>query len=253
MHRILVGCAGWGIPTRHAALFPAGGSHLERYARRFPMAEINSSFYRPHRPATYARWAAATPGDFRFAVKVPRELTHARRLADPAEPLGRFLGEALELGPKLGPLLVQLPPSLRFDAARAAGFFGALRERFGGEVVCEPRHISWFAAPAERLLADWRVARVAADPAPAPGAERPGGWDGLAYFRWHGSPEMYVSAYPPGALAALAEQLRAAARAGPVWCVFDNTAEGAATTDALDIIERLGQQNAAGLEKLHEQ
>ncbi len=237
MHPVLIGCAGWGFHTRHAALFPPGGSQLERYAQRFAMVEINSSFYRPHMPATYARWAAATPAGFRFAVKVPRELTHTRRLAEPAAPLERFLSEAGALGAKLGPLLVQLPPSLRFDAGRAAEFFGALRQRFGGDVVCEPRHASWFAAPAEQLLAEWRVARVAADPAPAAGAGEPGGWPGLVYYRWHGSPQMYASAYPPAALARLAEQLCAAA--APAWCVLDNTAEGAATTNALELIERV--------------
>lgn len=236
MPELRIGCAGWGIPAQHAAWFPAAGSHLERYAQRFAMVEINSSFYRPHRPATYARWAAATPPGFRFAVKLPRELTHTRRLANPAEPLDRFLGEVAELGPKLGPLLVQLPPSLRFVPERAAAFFAALRQRFAGDAVCEPRHPTWFTAEAERLLVAERVARVAADPAPTPGAERPGGWDGLVYYRWHGSPEMYVSAYSPAALADLAGQLRAAARAAPVWCVLDNTTTGAATADARDLI-----------------
>ena len=239
MHEWMVGCAGWSIPAEHAAQFADAGSHLERYAQRFAMAEINSSFYRPHRPATYARWAASTPPGFRFAVKVPRELTHTRRLANPAEPLERFLGEVHELGPKLGPLLVQLPPSLRFDAARAGAFFAELRARFDGDVACEPRHASWFTPAAEQLLAEARVGRVAADPAPAPGAGEPGGWPGLVYYRWHGSPEMYVSAYPPAALDALAAHIRAAAQTAPVWCVFDNTAAGAATADALALVARL--------------
>src|SRR6185312_17112458 len=98
---------------------------------------INSSFYRPHRPATYARWAASVPAGFRFAVKVPKEITHTRRLVATAEPLRRFLAEASALGDKIGPLLVQLPPSLAYDSDVAAGFFDALRERFEGSVVCE--------------------------------------------------------------------------------------------------------------------
>ena len=107
---IRVGCAGWGVPKEHAERFPEAGSHLERYARRFPAVEINSSFYCPHRPATYARWAASVPPGFRFAVKVPREITHLRRLADPEEPLHRFLAECGALEEALGPLLVQIPP-----------------------------------------------------------------------------------------------------------------------------------------------
>jgi len=237
---IRIGCAGWNIPAQHAELFPSGGSHLERYAHWFSAVEINTSFYRPHRPATYARWAAATPADFCFAVKVPREITHRRRLADFAESLDRFLGEVSELGPKLGVLLVQLPPSLRFEPARAGDFFTALRERHAGGIVCEPRHASWFATAPEQLLARLQVGRVAADPPPARGADQPGGWHGLTYYRMHGSPEMYISGYSPAVLDTLAEAIReTAAREQPAWCIFDNTAQGAATGDALALIERL--------------
>jgi Protein of unknown function DUF72 len=121
---VYVGCAGRSVPKEHARHFPAGGSHLERYASRFPAVEINSSFYRPHRPATYARWAAAVPPDFRFAVKVPREVTHRRHLAGAADLLDRFLAECGGLGEELGRLLVQLPPNLPFAAGVAGRFFG---------------------------------------------------------------------------------------------------------------------------------
>src|SRR5258708_2979797 len=97
-----VGCAGWSIPKKQAHHFPGAGSHLERYAGRFNAVEINSSFYRPHRPTTYARWADSVPAGFRFAVKVPREITHERRLVDAAEGLDRFLAEACALGDRLG-------------------------------------------------------------------------------------------------------------------------------------------------------
>ena len=90
-HRIWVGTAAWNLPQAHRDAFPARGSQLERYAGRFPAVEINSSFYRPHRPATYERWAASVPDEFRFAVKMPREITHKRRLADVAEPLDSLL------------------------------------------------------------------------------------------------------------------------------------------------------------------
>lgn len=237
---VQVGCAGWSIPRQYAAAFPADGTHLERYAQRFPAVEINSSFYRPHRPATYARWAASVPESFQFAVKVPQEITHMRRLRDVADTLDRFLSETNALGSKLGPLLVQLPPSLRFDAAVAEAFFAALRARFSGSVVCEPRHASWFSAEAEALLATAQVARVAADPALLPVAAQPGGWSGLVYYRLHGSPEMYTSVYTAAKLDTLAQTLRPAAQAAPTWCIFDNTALGAATANALDLCARLG-------------
>jgi uncharacterized protein YecE (DUF72 family) len=237
---VRIGTAGWSIPKRHADVFPAAGSHLERYAARLAAVEINSSFYRPHRPATYARWAAAVPHSFRFAVKVPREITHARRLVAASEPLDRFLGEVAALGGKLGPVLVQLPPSLRFDAAIAVAFFADLRARFGGTVACEPRHRTWFEDDAAALLAFHRIARVAADPAVVPRAAEPGGWEGLIYHRRHGSPDVYRSAYAPASLAALARRLVTdASCADEVWCVFDNTAEGHAAGDALAVMDRL--------------
>jgi len=240
LSQVFIGCAGWSIPALHAGHFPATGSHLERYAARFPAVEINSSFYRPHRPQTYAKWAAAVPDHFRFAVKVPRVITHEQRLRDASEPLDRFLGEVGELGAKLGPLLVQLPPSLAFDKAIAGAFFTSLRERYAGYVVCEPRHRSWFTPDAEELLGAFQVARVAADPDVVPRAGVLGGWSGLAYFRLHGSPTIYYSAYSSEFLRALSNTLReCAARSVPTWCIFDNTAEGAATANALDVWEHL--------------
>lgn len=111
--------AGWLLPRAEQLRFPAVGTHLERYARVLHGAEINASFYRPLRPARYAKWAAAVPEDFRFAVKVPKELTHEHRLLDCEESLAMFLEEVAALDGKLGPLLVQLPPSLEYDASLA--------------------------------------------------------------------------------------------------------------------------------------
>jgi len=240
MHSLeyLIGCAGWSIPGEHAAQFPAEGTHLQRYAQRFPAVEINSSFYRPHRPETYARWAASTPEGFRFAVKAPREITHTRRLKDADAPLERFLAEAAALGEKLGPLLVQLPPSLQFEADVAEEFFRGLRRRFEGGVVLEPRHPSWFTPEVDRILAGFEVGRVAADPAPVPAAAEPGGWSGLVYFRLHGSPRVYYSRYSEAYL----DTLAAALAPSGGWCIFDNTAAGEATANALELLERLMRQ-----------
>jgi uncharacterized protein YecE (DUF72 family) len=222
-----IGTAGWSLRAEHKALFGPGGSHLARYATRFNAVEINSSFYRPHRRSSYERWAATVPQDFRFAVKVPRAITHTARLKDPSL-LEPFLQQVAGLGPKQGPLLVQLPPSLAFEESVAAQFFAVLRESHAGSVACEPRHASWFGAKAQSLLEKFHIARVAADPAPAPGAEHPGGWSGFAYFRWHGSPKIYYSNYDEAQLAGLAGRLGAGD-----WCIFDNTALGAATPNAL--------------------
>ncbi|UAL09081.1 DUF72 domain-containing protein [Caulobacter segnis] len=227
---IRIATAGWGFPRDLD--FPVEGSGLERYAARFDGVEINSSFYRPHQRKTYERWAASTPADFRFAVKVPQTITHERRLTAVDDLLARFLDETDGLGGKRGPLLVQLPPSLRFEVERVAVFLETWRGRTEAPTVLEPRHASWFADQPERMLADFRIARVAADPAVVPEAAEPGGWRGLTYRRWHGSPVIYESAYPPQTLERLAARL---AQESETWCVFDNTKFGAATRDALAV------------------
>jgi uncharacterized protein YecE (DUF72 family) len=235
--RILVGTAGWSIPRASAHHFEGEGTHLQRYARVLQCAEINSSFHRPHSANTYAKWAASTPPTFRFAVKLPRTITHDQKLRRARLPLERFLEESAGLGKRRGPLLVQLPPSLDFDARVAGRFFDLLRTQHAGPVVCEPRHPTWFGEAADAMLVRWKIARVAADPAPAPGADRPGGWTGLIYFRLHGSPRKYWSRYPEDYIDALARTLRAAPRTD-AWCVFDNTASGAALENAWEVHER---------------
>jgi len=229
-----IATAGWAIPRAVAERFPAEGSGLQRYAARFDAVEINSTFYRPHRESTFVRWRETTPDGFRFAVKAPRAITHEARLVGCGALLETFFAQLAPLGPKLGPVLVQLPPSLAFTPEVAAGFFAALRTLWTGDVVCEPRHASWFEPEAEALLAANRVARAAADPARDPRAAAPGGWPGLAYWRLHGSPRMYYSSYEPARLAALAQAM-AAHPAPEVWAIFDNTTSGAAAANALDL------------------
>jgi uncharacterized protein YecE (DUF72 family) len=229
---IRIGTAGWGRPREVAHHFPAEGTGLQRYAALFDAVEINTSFYRPHQPKTYARWAAETPDGFRFAVKAPRTVTHDAKLQDCANLMRKFRDEASALGPKLGPLLVQLPPSLAFDAAVAAPFFEDLRAIWPEHLVCEPRHETWFTPEAEGLLIDHRIARVAADPAPYPQAAGSGGWPELAYWRLHGSPRMYFTPYGEERLKRLAVLLQAS-EAMETWVIFDNTASGAAAADAL--------------------
>lgn len=236
---VRVGTAGWSLPRASRQRFAAdpGRSLLERYALQLPAVEINSSFYRPHQRSTYARWAAATPPGFRFCVKLPQAVTHRARLADCAPLLKEFLGQVGGLGGRLGCLLVQLPPSLALDAPIANGFFRTLRRLHGTVgIAVEPRHGSWFTPEGDALLARWQAARVLADPVlHGPGAA-PGGWPGLVYCRLHGTPRRYYSAYGAPLIQALAARLvLASSDADAVWCIFDNTASGAATANALDL------------------
>jgi uncharacterized protein YecE (DUF72 family) len=232
-HDIRIGTAGWSFP-RTLIGFPAEGTGLERYAAVFKGVEINSSFYRPHQRKTYERWAASTPAGFRFAVKVPRTITHERRLVDCAEPLARFVDECGGLGQKLGPLLIQLPPSLKFEPGLVERFLTGWRRTTTAASVLEPRHAGWFTAEADALLDAFQVARVAADPAVVPAAAEPGGWPGLTYRRLHGSPAMYKTSYDDGRLEPLAERI--ADQKAETWVIFDNTQFGAATTDALKLM-----------------
>lgn len=235
-----IGCAGWSLPRATWPHFPAEGSHLARYAARFDTAEIDTSFYRPHRCQTYARWADATPEGFRFAVKLPKRITHELRLAGALPAFDEFLAQVAGLGGKLGCLVVQLPPSLAFDAAVARAFLAGLRRRHAGPVALEPRHRSWFAPAAGALLARFEVARVLADPVLFDEAAAPGGWPGLVYLRLHGSPRRYWSAYDHALLGRLAERLRRAREEGAhCWCIFDNTAGGEAVGNALALARLL--------------
>ncbi|MEO6155637.1 MAG: DUF72 domain-containing protein [Thermomonas sp.] len=235
-----IGCAGWAIPSQYGRLFQEDGSTLERYASRLDVVEINSSFYRPHQPKTYARWAASVPATFRFSVKVPKSITHDHLLVGTAPLVDQFLDECLELGHRLGGLLVQLQPSLQFDGRRANAFFGLLRRRLPDKIAiaCEPRHPTWFGPKSLAICERYQVNRVAADPAPfhAPGPpllpSDSGRW---RYWRLHGSPRMYYSAYSPATLGKLVPALRQAARTSNVWVIFDNMAHGHAVENAFTL------------------
>ena len=223
----------------HAQHFPAKGTHLIRYAGKLNSAEINSCFYREHKPETYRKWAAAVSDDFRFAVKMPRQITHEGELHVPEQPtLTRFLEQTEALGEKRGPVLLQLPPGLAFNNILARSFFKMFRELYQGPAVLEPRNVGWFAEEAEFLLQQFRIARVAADPAVIPEVARPSGWKELAYFRLHGSPKRYYSAYSEDYLLRLAARLLEMSTSATVWCIFDNTASGAALANALELISR---------------
>ena len=234
-----LGCAGWSLPREHWPAFPADGTHLQRYSARFSAVEINSSFYRPHRRATYAKWADSVGEGFRFSVKVPKQITHERRLLDCEDLLAQFLEQCQGLGEKLGCLLIQLPPSLVFDGAASEAFMSALRDRYPGDAVLEPRHPSWLAPQATTLLQRLHIGRVAADPSPLPGGDQPDNGPGVRYYRLHGSPRIYYSSYPDAWLEQFARQLTHDGDATTTWCIFDNTAGGAAVPNGLWLRDRL--------------
>ncbi len=196
--------------------------------------EINTSFYRLHSPQTYARWSALTPPQFRFAVKLPRQITHFSALHD-RETLHRFYESTLGLGEKLGVWLIQLPPRLEWEEQSVARFFEAVRHLYEGRLVCEPRHPSWFTDAAESLMETWQVTRAIANPAPHPRGQQLLPWSDTVYYRLHGSPQRYISAYSSEFLSHLAGEVRSYLGSKQVWVIFNNTARGAALINALEI------------------
>lgn len=236
-----VGTAAWSNPPAERLRRKEGVSHLEHYGTQFCAVEINSSFYRSHRRVTYQSWREATPARFRFSVKMPRTVTHDCALRNCRAELKQFLAEVAGLGQKLQVILVQTPASLAFEATVASRFFGALSTLATCQIACEPRHPSWWTSTADALLRRHDVARVAADPAKAPEAAAPGGAKRLLYYRLHGSPRMYYSAYSAEYLQTLATTVTTStSETREVWCIFDNTARHASWDNAQQLRRLLG-------------
>lgn len=219
--------------SKYRSAFPAAGAGLTRYAATFDFVEVNVTFYRAVREATFASWAEQTPGDFRFSVKLNRSVTHAARLSRDAR-LDQALGPMRALGDKLAALLVQLPPSLAFDPATAADFLERLRAAYAGTVAWEPRHPSWAVPEADLLLAEHGVTRVLTQ---IPGPGTPHGACG-AYFRLHGTPRRYRSPYSEDDLRSLAAWIGQSD--APTCVVFDNTAGPAGVANAMRLQSLLG-------------
>lgn len=159
-----VGTSGWQYSDWRGVFYPERlpqARWLEHYATRFATVEVNNTFYRLPPPETFASWAERTPPDFVVALKASRYLTHVKRLKDPEEPVERFLSHVTPLGDKLGPVLVQLPPTLQAEPRRLARTLAA----FGGRVrvAVEFRHLSWFTEPVYELLSRHRAALCLAD------------------------------------------------------------------------------------------
>ena len=231
-----IGCAGWTIAKSSAPEFDVAGSHLERYAKRLNAVEINSSFYRPHQAKTYARWAGSVPDNFRFSVKIPRTISHEARLVDSGDTLQTFADQVTALGDKLGFLLLQLPPSLVMKTDVVARYFEQMVRRFSCPIACEARHASWFNDEATQLLRQYGITRVLADPVVARSGPHIATTQ-ASYLRLHGSPRVYYSAYADEVIA----QISGRFNTPDAWCIFDNTAAGAALPNALALTALLPQ------------
>jgi uncharacterized protein YecE (DUF72 family) len=226
-----IGIAGWAVPADYRLESSARQTHLQQYSHYFNAVEINSSFYRPHRRATYQRWRDSVPSAFRFAVKVPKLITHERRLIGCADEIAAFVANASGLGEKLAVLLVQLPPSLAFEENAAREFLQLLTHAAQAKIVWEARNPSWFMAGADDLFDQFDIVRVRAHPVPKLCPDPAPEDADFLYLRLHGAPRMYYSSYPAEFLDGIRSDMATGARA-ETWCIFDNTAEGAAWPNA---------------------
>ncbi|HXV92254.1 MAG TPA: DUF72 domain-containing protein [Pseudonocardia sp.] len=266
---VRIGTSGWRYAPWRGTFYPAGlpqRRELEHLSRRVTSVEINGSFYSLQRPELYRAWAAETPDDFVFAVKGGRFITHMKQLRDVRIPLANFFASGvLALGPKLGPVLWQLPPRMRFDPARLGGFLELLPATTveAAALACEhdarlddrcltvadadrplchavePRHESFRDPACAALLREHGVALVVSD--------SPGTWPvfdevtaGFVYVRLHGAEELYASGYGPEALDAWAGRIREWCDQGrDVWVYFDNDAKVHAPFDAIALLGRV--------------
>ncbi|PRY31018.1 DUF72 domain-containing protein [Umezawaea tangerina] len=269
MGRIRVGTSGWVYPPWRGVFYPPGLAQkreLEHLSRQVTSVEINGSFYSLQRPSSYRKWAAQTPDDFVFSLKGGRFITHLKRLRDSADTLANFFASGvLALGPKLGPVLWQLPPTLRFDPALLDEFLGELPRTTTAAAELAARHDervdpAWTTTDLDRpvrhalevrhpsfvdprfpeLLRAHGVAVVVADSA----GRFPLVEDVTAdfvYVRLHGADELYVSGYTDEGLDRWAAKVRAWSAAADVFVYFDNDAKVMAPRDAIALLARVEQ------------
>jgi len=231
MSQVRIGCSGWTYKDWKGPFYPPKTPdrlRLEYYASRFDTAEINASFYRLPSEAMVEGWARRAPADFTFAWKVSRFITHNKKLNDCADSVTLVWSRMAPLGRKLGPALIQLPPQLRRNDARLAGFLDLLPP---GRHTVEFRHPSWYEPAVFRLLAERDVALCISDHHSAPSPwEVTASW---AYVRGHGPGGRYHGRYPAEELARWAERIAAwRARGLDVFAYFDNDIKSAAPFDA---------------------
>lgn len=270
---IRVGVSGWSYPRWRGDFYPRGlrqRDELGYVAERMTSVELNGSFYSLQRPSSYLAWREATPADFVMAVKGSRYITHLKQLRDVEQALANFLASGpLVLGPKLGPLLWQLPERLTYDAAVLESFFRLLPRTTQGAAelagrhdervpedrahttvdvdrplrhVLEARHPSFAEPAAIAQLRENEIGCVIADTAGRfPRIDAVTG--PVVYVRLHGESKLYSGGYPDASLDHWAQRCRQwsdSPGVSDVLVYFDNDADGRAPYDAVALLERLG-------------
>jgi uncharacterized protein YecE (DUF72 family) len=250
---VLIGTSGWQYKDWRGGLYPAGVAQrrwLEHYATRYRTVENNGTFYRLPSRETFAGWRERTPDDFVMAVKASRYLTHVRKLRDPAEPVARLLGAASGLGPKLGPILVQLPPTFQADPGLLDACLNEFRAAWpavrgdGPEVlriVVEPRHETWWTDETREILSAHDAALCWADRLDHPVTPlwRTASW---GFLRFHEGTADPWPRYGEQALRAWVDRVREAHLSdADLYVYFNNDPGGAAVVNSAEFAGLAGQ------------
>jgi uncharacterized protein YecE (DUF72 family) len=235
---ILVGTCGWQYRHWRGLLYPPDVPQkrwLERYAGLYGTVENDGTFYRLPARETFADWRARTPDDFVMAIKASRYLTHIRRLRDPAEPVQRLMQAAAGLGDRLGPVLLQLPPTLTADVARLDECLAEFGRAAAGRplrVAVEPRHPSWWTEETRQVLAAHGAALCWADRRGRPLTPlwRTADW---GYLRMHEGAARPWPRYGARSLRSWLDRVAACwPDTEPVYVYFNNDQFGAAIEDS---------------------
>lgn len=231
---VLVGTSGWQYKDWRGVLYPSDVPQrlwLEEYARNFATVESNNAFYRLPTEENFATWRDRTPHGFVMAIKASRYLTHIKRLHDPEEPVDRLMSHAKGLGPRLGPVLLQLPPTLRADVDSLDACLRSFPRRT--RVAVEPRHDSWWTDEVRKVLEKRGAALCWADAGSRPVTPlwRTTDW---GYLRLH---QGRAEPWPRYGRQALSTWVRRIADTWPdkadVYVYFNNDPGGAAVHDAV--------------------
>jgi len=221
-----IGISGWSYYDWKGIFYPEGMKSkdwLPFYAQSFETTELNSSFYHLPKAQTVLNWVEKVPANFKFCPKMSKYLTHVKRLNDPEEPLQRFFEVFAPAKDKLGPILVQLPPSLQFNEEVATSFFEVLKRDYDSyDFAIEPRHASWLAEPAFQLLSKYDMAWVISQSGVGfPYAEQVTAKN--IYVRFHGPGKLYASLYTEEMLQTFADQFKKWLKKGhDIWVYFNN-------------------------------
>lgn len=243
-HEVRIGTSGWHYGGWWGPFYPKEVSKpkaLEYYASQFDAVELNAPFYRTPTARSLDHWSDVTPEDFRFAWKASQFITHRKRLLVDDRSLEMLETGLDHLGHKLGPVLFQLPPMMKVDRERLAGFLGRLNPARRYSV--EFRHPSWYEPAVFDLLREHNVALCVSDHDAAP-APRVVSADWV-YIRNHGASGHYHGNYSGAALrdwASFIDECRGEAR--DVWCFFDNDVKSAAPADARKLISLVQEKQA---------